>query len=622
MSWEQVLADPHMVPRAVFLERQLGEGEMARLKEERWEEGSGRREVRDKWDLDHWYQQGDYRAQSIKTIMVEDPDGVSWPFVQVWVSNAADHKACPMSQRRDVKSEVDKHVKEVAKIPGKPDKEETEEKETGQKKRKKRKGKRKQKEKGKESTWENIFKWKWNQSKEDNKKRQRTEDRGQRTEDEKIPGKLDKEEKKTHQKKNSEEKIPPAIIKLLTRRCKGKVVGREKEKRETSNHSSSAWRGPRPAPSEVPQARRARTTTEGMQKKDKVVGNKEKKESKDDLQAFSFDLRGGAGESMEEQIMEGVWRAQLPLQLDTITPGDGNCFSRAVWSQCQRPEIAELLPDNFSSYLDLKDRLHKFIMKTGLLVVTEMRERYERDVAPAGREELGGRVETWYAYWLRMLQDRVWSDDVYIQGMAWFLQMDIHIVMSTATPMMPLFTISGSWDGPDHTTHGGPLILGYIPNVHYQSLLPLFPLQTPIHNPRTIGETIFQVRLTRAMQKTTPTTQAELQQIYQAVCHEIGETDAKRKAAISDKEIIELVRKTLADIKNDPTMVSPKTMPELKEVIKAVHHDIDKQAGKAKKKSFLPKMPDAFKLNGVLRAKAQAKESLVIIFNFISITYH
>lgn len=39
--------------------------------------------------------------------MVEDPSRVSWPFVQVWVSNAADHKACPMSQgdNKEVKSE-------------------------------------------------------------------------------------------------------------------------------------------------------------------------------------------------------------------------------------------------------------------------------------------------------------------------------------------------------------------------------------------------------------------------------------------------------------------------------------------------------------------------------------
>ena len=56
---------------------------------------------------------------------------------------------------------------------------------------------------------------------------------------------------------------------------------------------------------------------------------------------------GGAGGSnyyvwlqMAQRIMVGVRRAQLPLTLplNDITEGDGNCYFRAVLSQCQRPE--------------------------------------------------------------------------------------------------------------------------------------------------------------------------------------------------------------------------------------------------------------------------------------------
>jgi hypothetical protein len=90
----------------------------------------------------------------------------------------------------------------------------------------------------------------------------------------KIPGEQ-KQDNETRQQKRGgerktyhcEEKMTPAIIKLLTKSYKGKVkkenvVGAQ---REESSHSSSAWRGPRPAPCEAPQARRARPAGEGMQ---------------------------------------------------------------------------------------------------------------------------------------------------------------------------------------------------------------------------------------------------------------------------------------------------------------------------------------------------------------------
>lgn len=81
-----------------------------------------------------------------------------------------------------------------------------------------------------------------------------------KTEDEEIPGKPDKEDKEEREPRQrkrsgeSKEEMTPAIIKLLTRRCKGtvkkdKVVGMEKEKREASSHSGSTWRGTRPVPS-------------------------------------------------------------------------------------------------------------------------------------------------------------------------------------------------------------------------------------------------------------------------------------------------------------------------------------------------------------------------------------
>ena len=469
MSWEQALADPHLMRLGDWLARQLGEREMAKLEAE----------GESKEDLEKQHLWGDYRAERLKVVMVKEPSSSRFrPFVQVWVSKAESHAACPMSRgvatevKTEIKEEVKPEIKEEVK-PEIPGTQENDEKETRYRtpKQKKRKGD--------QTNLENIFKWKCKQT-NNKEKEENIGDDDQETDQKSIKQKKKKEKKV---KPEIKEEITPAIIKLLRRSYKGSKVKKDKvfgTEKEESNHSSSAWRGPRPAPFEVQQARRARPA------------DKEMKEGKEDLQAttFGFNLRGGAGESMEEQIMEGVRRAQLPLRLDTITLGDGNCFSRAVWSQCQRDDVAPVLHDTFSTYIDLKYKLHNFIMKTGLAVVRDMKERYERDVQPAGSEEIGGKEETWGDYWQRMLQNQQWSDGIYIQGMAWFLQMDIILVMSTASPDKPYITISGSWDGPGRPTHGGPLILGY-QGVHYQSLVPTQYIHTRSYTPRTVEETIF-----------------------------------------------------------------------------------------------------------------------------------
>jgi hypothetical protein len=194
--------------------------------------------------------------------------------------------------------------------------------------------------------------------------------------------------------------------------------------------------------------------------------------------------------------MEGVRRAQLPIRLDSITPGDGDCFSRAVWSQCQRPEVAQALQGHQAlrsrNHQTLKAMLDNFIKKTNLAVVMEMKQMYEREVQPVGREEDGGREETWDAYWRRMLRVGEWADGIFIQGMAWFLRHDIIIVMDTATPQQPYITVSGSWEGPDGPCAGAPLVLGYVESLHYQSLLPLDeqPFRPRLFNPRTTEDTI------------------------------------------------------------------------------------------------------------------------------------
>ena len=44
-----------------------------------------------------------------------------------------------------------------------------------------------------------------------------------------------------------------------------------------------------------------------------------------------------------DEIMETVNRLQLPLILDQLTEGRGDCFPIAILQQCRRPEINQKL---------------------------------------------------------------------------------------------------------------------------------------------------------------------------------------------------------------------------------------------------------------------------------------
>ena len=134
------------------------------------------------------------------------------------------------------------------------------------------------------------------------------------------------------------------------------------------------------------------------------------------LQVGRDQMRGGAG-GQGDPIMAGVHRAGLPLKMDSRTVGDGNCFPRAVAQQCQRAAMAI---NTVRDHKDLRKELCKFMVETELQVVQDMKRVWEVS---------GGVMEPWDAYWQRMSVDKEWVESMFIQGMAWFLERDIHIVL-------------------------------------------------------------------------------------------------------------------------------------------------------------------------------------------------
>ena len=167
-----------------------------------------------------------------------------------------------------------------------------------------------------------------------------------------------------------------------------------------------------------------------------------------------------------EQTIQGL---DLPLKLDSITDGDGNCFSRAVVQQCQREVFKEeLMSKNryTKDYTILKKEVVNFAKGSKIAILAEMKRRYE---ALRGR---GGENESWDKYWERMMIDKEWVDNMFVQATAWYLNRDIWMISDMATDKHPWMTISGNYLSPDVPCPGVPLLLGYNNGLHYQSLLP------------------------------------------------------------------------------------------------------------------------------------------------------
>ena len=156
----------------------------------------------------------------------------------------------------------------------------------------------------------------------------------------------------------------------------------------------------------------------------------------------------------------GVRKAGLALKLDAITKGDNNCFFNAVFAQVQRPDVAQELAGEapIRGPHDLRLKVARFAKKSKLAVVDKFKRIYYETYPP----------ELWDGFWNRMQQDQEWADAITAQATAWFLHHDIHIVFACGAEK----TFFGSWDREGASCDKTILLLGYLNNIHYQSLLP------------------------------------------------------------------------------------------------------------------------------------------------------
>ena len=174
------------------------------------------------------------------------------------------------------------------------------------------------------------------------------------------------------------------------------------------------------------------------------------------------------------EIMENVNRLELPLKLDQLTEGKGNCFPMSILQQCHRPEIKQqlkpipkmLLKLGSGGHSALRYNVRRFIINSDHPRIQEFRRQYE---------ELDGTVNMvpWKKYWASMMKDGAWVDYWFVQATAWYLEIDIWIIATSSREDSPYIVISGNLDDGDKPCNGPIITLGTKSNCHYQSLLPI-----------------------------------------------------------------------------------------------------------------------------------------------------
>ena len=172
------------------------------------------------------------------------------------------------------------------------------------------------------------------------------------------------------------------------------------------------------------------------------------------------------------EIMKKVRKLNLPLKLDEITEGRGNCFPLSVLAQCRRLEIFRQLDVQTQNIVNtgdptlLRKAVYNFILNSKNQKIINYKMEYEEIVGPLDNKN-------WKQYWQVMIKNYEWVDAIFIQSTAWFLGHDIIIVTTTSTEKHPFLTISGNLVDENTPCPGIELTIGSMSQVHYQSLLPI-----------------------------------------------------------------------------------------------------------------------------------------------------
>ena len=137
------------------------------------------------------------------------------------------------------------------------------------------------------------------------------------------------------------------------------------------------------------------------------------------------------------EILKTVRRLELPLKLDDITEGRGNCFPLAVLAQCRRHEVFRGLDEPVQAIIYQNDptllrrAVDTFMTNSRHPTIQAYKKRYEEVISIIDQKP-------WRDYWKIMTRNYEWVDYIFIQSTAWFLKHDIMIITTSNNDKNPV----------------------------------------------------------------------------------------------------------------------------------------------------------------------------------------
>ena len=256
----------------------------------------------------------------------------------------------------------------------------------------------------------------------------------------------------------------------------------EEEDMETERRSEASAR-PEPTTADLTESSSEAELTETTDDDTDSAGSDE------DVQVNlrSSSMQGGAWQEPitgADMIKMAIDQAGENLILDKPTRGDGNCCSRALVQQCQRPPVKLFLQSRgvtIQDLMQLKENVAQFIYENRntekILYLRRMFEYSEMNIHHEGMKR-----RNWSQYWYDMKQDagqernsarwkNYWADEIWLKAAAYYLNLNVHIIWAgDDTGGRLVSDVDGDWSPVDEEKPT--LYLGYIVNAHYQSLLP------------------------------------------------------------------------------------------------------------------------------------------------------
>ena len=166
-------------------------------------------------------------------------------------------------------------------------------------------------------------------------------------------------------------------------------------------------------------------------------------------------------------IMGHVRSNNLPLHLDRLTRGEGNCFMIAVMQQLQQNDVYRNCRKDVQDLADEMDHLR--FRKSVKDFINNSQDPRIRDIKSNYMVAKTAGIETysWEEYWEKKLEPGTWADSYFVLASAYFLDKDLVIVDTACSTESPYYTIKGKIQPSSQQ----PLILGLVTHTHFQSLL-------------------------------------------------------------------------------------------------------------------------------------------------------